>query len=1071
MTKELPDKEAREKIAGLLNVNILVEAGAGSGKTHCLVGRILSLLEQGKAVMGNIVAVTFTRKAAGELKERLQDALEQRLATLEPGSVRSRLEKALLELEESFIGTIHSFCELILRTSPVETGVDPDFQTVDEEQERRLSDQLWQEFIGELQLHQPEALNRVEGMGLSLDNLRNLYRKLSLYPEVTFPCPEASPLDTTSALEALERFLNKITPLMPVSPLERNRWDDLQEAVRLAQRLLQQGELADERQFCRLFTSLERNLRVVQKLWPTRDMAREAQSLFNSFKEETVLPVCRQIREYRYAQIMPLVLPAVKRLVEKRSSLSQLNFQDLLLRTAEALRVQPSLRHRLQQRYTRLLVDEFQDTDPLQAEIIFYLTGQDVEEKDWRRLIPKPGSLFVVGDPKQSIYRFRRADIDTYNLVKCLIRNSGGICLELVTNFRSLPEVTGFVNKAFKKLWPSSATFCQPAFAPLYPERRQAPDTLSGVYRLTVPGVNGHKQSEIARQDARRIASWIRQALDSSLLLTRDDGKTSPITPGDIMILLRYKDDLPIYAAALDNLGIPCHVSGSGTSSSANLTAAYTLLSCLARPDDPVLLAAVLSGPFVGFSDQELWKYRQAGGNFSIFAEVPPGLPADLAEEMKRALERLRSYHRLTRELTGAAAVAAILEKAGFIPWLLAVSPGAISRALQLREYLEKCEMAGDTSFSGLVDRCGEWLSSGSEENLDLNAGTREAVEVMNLHKAKGLEAPVVFLAHPGKVVRKAPEIFIDRSGNVSTGYLQVTESSPYGHGRAIAAHPDWGRLQGREEEYLQAEEQRLLYVAATRARDLLVISSYPEKPEKSPWHLLEEELAEIPEPDHQVVTAWGTGVKMGIDPGEYQEAEELRQRSWEPLRKPGYQAWGVTDLVEEFPLSGRKAGGRGKAWGRAVHRMLEILASGESPELWAGKILKEEGENPAGRDDLLNLIEEVRASDFWLRVELARQRLSEIPLGGMERDTESGLSTCVQGVVDLAFQEDSGWVLADFKSDYYETEEDLQALIAYYKPQLQKYAGLWTMATGEQPVELGLFFTWKRRYVAIARR
>ena len=1073
MSRTLIDQQARDAIKNDLNTTFFIEAGAGSGKTHGLVERVAALVETGHATIDRIAAVTFTRKAAGELKERIQDRLEKRFNELPEGEARRRIEVALLDLERGFIGTIHSFCERLLRERPVEARLDPEFRTVEENEEQPLADQVWREYVLELQTNDDTVIPAVEDTGLTLDDLKSIYDRLRLYPEVEFPCEVGPKVDPGPALQALDRFLATVLPLMPPSPVE-GRWDPLQETIRTVARDRELKDLTGEREFCRAFGLLDRRLRVTQKRWPTRDDALAAQKAFDTFRETVVGPVLQSIREYRYGKVLPIVLPAVRRVGARREALSILNFQDLLLRTASALRDNPELRRYLQRRYTHLLVDEFQDTDPIQAEVMFYLTGEDCEERDWRKLVPRPGSLFVVGDPKQAIYRFRRADIDTYNLVKRLIRNGGGRVVHLKTNFRSIPALAGFINPVFKGVFPENETEYQAAFAPMHTVREPVSGALAGIRKITIPYVRGHLPAEIARLDAQRIARWIRWAVDARLTVARSEGEASPVRPDDILVLLRYKDALATYARALEEHGIPYNISGgSGLKDVLPLAQAHTLLSCVARPDNPVFLAGVLRGPFFGFSDQDLWEYRDAGGCFSIFASVPEGLRPEVAGAFAGAFAKLRLYYRWSRTMPASTAIRLILDDVGLLPWILSepMARSGAANLLMTRELLAVYEAAGKTAFTDLVARFGELIETGTEDELNLDEGGEGAVRLTNLHRAKGLEAPVVFLAHPGKTLSIAPSVYVDRTGVRPRGYLRVNAGGPYGPGPVVAAPPGWGDLQAREQRYQDAEEMRLLYVAATRAKDLLVVSTYEAKPEKSPWFLFDEWLKDVPEldlpPDMPRVDAGSAGAPVSAK--DFVTAREHLAGCWETQKAPSYAVCPVTELVKQGDAPERRTGGKGASWGRAVHRLLERFARGERDlDCRAEIILREEGRPAEEKDDLLDLLREIENTGFWQRVTGSMERLVEAALAAMDVAQDAAgrsIPTVTQGIIDLAFREDRGWVLVEFKTDCYETTHERNALVAYYTPQLQVYARLWERATGVAPVETGIFFTHGKEY------
>jgi ATP-dependent helicase/nuclease subunit A len=224
--------------------------------------------------------------------------------------------------------------------------------------------------------------------------------------------------------------------------------------------------------------------------------------------------------------------------------------------TADLLKNYPEVREYFQDKYRTLLVDEFQDTDPIQAEIVFYLTGKEIEERDWTKLSPHSGSLFVVGDPRQSIYRFRRADIDIYNLVKELVKKTGGEVLHLTTNFRSLKCISTHLNPVFNQQFPETEDSYQAAYASLNTIREDQLNANSGVWKLVIPEEYSKKE-EVVKQDAEAIARVIKAAVSGDMKLNRTHqelaaGIMEKPSYRDFMILLRYKDLMDVYARTLE---------------------------------------------------------------------------------------------------------------------------------------------------------------------------------------------------------------------------------------------------------------------------------------------------------------------------------------------------------------------------------------------------------------------------------------------------------------------------------------------------------------------------------------
>jgi len=499
------DSKARRAIVEDLDTCLLVEAGAGSGKTYSLVERMVALVKENKCTVDKMAAVTFTRKAAAELKGRFQFALEKALARESSQDKKERLNQALNELDRCFLGTIHSFCATLLRERPIEAGLDPDFVEIKELEDALLCKRVWNDYLLRMQVEDPQTLEALLKIDVQPENLNDCYKTLSEYPEVELVRKEAPAPELEPVRVELNKLLDWAENLLPFIVPDKG-WDALQLLLRRGLGWRRVFGLEDNITLLRLLVIMDKQGSVTQNRWHSKEDAKTAQSVFSQFREEYISPSLRAWREYRHKQLLDFVLPAVELYNKRRAERSKLNFQDLLMKVAALLNGNPEVRHYFQERYTHLLVDEFQDTDPIQAEIMFYLAGREVYEQDWRKLIPRPGALFVVGDPKQSIYRFRRADIDIYNEVKRLVSLSGGKVLHLTSNFRSVQAIGDWVNPVFRSLLPGEATSFQAAFTSLDTVRPNGQGKAFGLRAIRIPKVRGNNQSEIALIDARRIA-------------------------------------------------------------------------------------------------------------------------------------------------------------------------------------------------------------------------------------------------------------------------------------------------------------------------------------------------------------------------------------------------------------------------------------------------------------------------------------------------------------------------------------------------------------------------------------
>jgi len=1076
-SKKLKDSVAREAIHTRLEENFLVEAGAGSGKTTCLVDRMTVLLAAGVCRPERLAAVTFTRKAAGELKEKFQVRLEDMFRQEEDSLVKERLGEALEKIEQVFVGTIHSFCTRLLRERPVEAGITPDFAEMEGLEEKLLEEMAWEEYLLEVRFERREFLEQLGGLDLSPDDIKDAFQQLNRYPDVEMFSAEASYPELSGVRKKLEDFCVQASKLLP-SRQPSKGWDDLQKTARMTLRWQRMFDLQQDRYLLRLLEKMDKNARPIYNRWPSKDEAQELEAAFEDFRESKIKPAIKTWLEYRHAYLLKFLLPATEGYRELRRRENKLNFQDLLMITAELLKNNPEVRSYFQENYTHLLVDEFQDTDPIQAEIMFYLTGKDLWERDWTKLSPRSGSLFVVGDPKQSIYRFRRADIDIYNRVKDMIRDSGGEVLYLTSNFRSLSQLIGWTNRVFEELFSSLSSPYQAGFVPMDQVREKDQGAGCGVFKLDLKDVKGNSPEKIAWQDACHVAHWIHCSLKGEIALSRTGGEKEkglgarPL-PGDFLILVYYKKHMTFYARALEALGIPFTLSGGGDiSDSQELQELICLLQSLADPDNPVPLVATLRGLFFGISDDHLYRFKKGGGSFSFFSTLSQDLEEEVQETFELAWETLRRFWKWSRELPPSSAVERIVSELGFLPLALAgeLGKGRAGYLLQALELLRQQESQGEWGFPQAVDFLQRLLEEGLEEELDIEGGGTSAVRIMNLHKAKGLEAPVVILANPGRDPSHDPDLHVIREAEKARGHMVIQKGLNYGS-KTLALPPQWDHYQEEERRYQEAEAVRLLYVAATRAKDLLVISTYPKKPGKSPWNPLEKFLKDAESLPFPVPAALQKEEeeKEPITLSMLEEARNEMEAAVEEMVSPTYAHLRATEARGEKKAPISSARGRGAGWGNIIHAALETLVKNlpvgsEEEKAFSEEKLQDlaekEGQASGQVAEVLQALKEIISSPFWQRVCAASERLAEIPFGVWEKDTYT------TGAVDLAFREAEGWVLVDYKTDALEDEKHLQDLVEYYAPQVELYRRSWEQITGEKVVESGLFFTDKMCYI-----
>jgi ATP-dependent helicase/nuclease subunit A len=999
-----------------------------------------------------MAAVTFTRKAAAELRGRFRLILDRQIE-LERDSPRlERLQRAMIDLERMFAGTIHSFCAKLLRERPVEAGLAPGFREIEEAEDNFLRRRAWREYIEISSARRSREIIALRETGLKPADLDDAFAIVCEYPDVDFPAGDTEIPDAEPAWAALDRFWKELHKMCPAVDPESTC-----QTQELMNNFAPQFARADRRQthaLPRLLT-VWKSVGVTQRWWAGRGKA--AKALLELFQETTVAPFLEQWRQYVYRVCLTLLTEARAGAAGERRKAALLNFTDLLLFASRLVRENVYVREALQQKYRFLFVDEFQDTDPMQLELLFLLASKPGSDADWRKVPLRLGALFLVGDPKQSIYRFRRADIEMYQHARRRIDETGGRVVQLTSCFRSGSGICEWANGVFSNVFPSVATPNQPSF-----ERLDAPpekkDAAGEVLRLLHAA--DVEREDVPNADATAIASFIREQIDS--------GKRAA---GDFLILTRRKKGrLEPYAAALESARVPYEVSGSGGPlESQSVEAMMTLLYTLTHPDDGVVLVGALRGSCFGLSDPDIYDYRKSG---ALNLNAPPGAKPN--GPVGSAIERLSEWRRLARRLPAGAAIDLIFEQSGLLAMAAASSAGGgeAGKLVYAQDRIRAACEAGMT-LGDAVEALEQLETDDESDAPVLESGRRDVVRLMNLHKAKGLEGKVVFLADPLAGVAPRADIRIIRDGAIARGYFAITKS--FGeHGKETLAEPaKWSAFEEQELRFVIAEESRLLYVAATRAREALIVSEWlggARGRVTKPWAALEPYLAGHP----AIVVPSKPSEHIPVQPDLSEAARSLatdeRDAAFALITRPAFQTSAISSLAGHSGVRGadQLAGPGGRDWGSLLHALLEKAAmkiDSSSQELAAVAKWHCAGE-PIEQSigDALAVIALVRASPFWDLVRKADERLVEIPVAILAQNTET--PTIARGIIDLALRFTEGWHIIDYKSDV----APMAQLAVTYGEQVRSYAALWSRISGEPVAFAGLFSVRERRLSADLR-
>ncbi|HEX9189840.1 MAG TPA: UvrD-helicase domain-containing protein [Vicinamibacteria bacterium] len=1051
------DEEARERARRDHRTSLVLEAGAGTGKTTLLVDRIEAIVRGGAARLEEIASVTFTENAATTMKLRLRERLERaRADEALPAVERERVGAALDVLERASVSTIHALCAQVLQERPLECGVLPGFRMADEAEADALFAEAWEEWLGERLVGGDDVLLDALDRGIPLEgdgwgertSLRGLAR--TLVDQRDLEPVAGGPFDAGSARkELLARGARARELAAPVTAGDS-----------LGGRL---ERLADHAEASRFLEgdALVRHLLALEpiqtnfgfaKHWPSAEALAEGRG------------IAAWVRDVRAAWPSALGADLHGRLVRalsgvgvlysrKKAERGVLDFLDLLLKARDALRDHAGVREWFRRRFAHLVIDEFQDTDPLQVEVARLLAGD------------RPGALVVVGDAKQSIYRFRRAEV---RLFRDLVEGApDGAVLHLVQNFRSRPAILRFVNRVFADLIQASDEADQPAY-----EAIAAPPGLSeeaAVVALRFAAPTNASGMDLLGAEAGGLAAFL-AGIARGDEAVRDPlrGALRPSRAGDILVLARRLTRVSVLEEALEALSLRFTVEGGKSFfDRQEVHETLAVLRAVDDPEDRIALVAALRSSFFGVSDRDVVAYSLSGGPLWAGA-IDVGRPG--GPVLGPAVAFLAELHGMRRH----ASVPALLERLYDETRVLAALTGSRRGEAQIANLEKVAALAREASSLGALTLRGftrllEDRIANAREEPDLPStrpGDPDTVRVLSIHKAKGLEAPVVALYDTD-----------------DGGYSPITTVPLWEEGRIAIGFrggcqpPDWDALVRREEKKGRAESRRLLYVAATRARDLLVVPRPPVDAALGEfWKDLVERLPAASDADVRVVDVeaaprsevggrgrelWAIANAEGGDAVASRwtaERKDLVARAAErELRPVSATRLAASAAPEAAPAAG--AGG-GREFGRLVHRLLEWVPLEDVD---------------AGRPARVRAMAEALAPSFGLDAESAGRAAAQVEralsLPVMDRARRSPRvwrelalwfpdgAHLVEGIVDLVFEEQGQLVVVDYKSDAIGEDQAL-AQAAHHAPQLQLYGRGLAQAAGQPVRERLVLFT-----------
>jgi len=1099
LSKVLNDDSARRYAISHYDRSILVEAGAGSGKTAVMAGRIAAMLAEGVSPRA-IAAVTFTELAASELLSRVREFVADLSAGVIATELRVALPNGLSEahrrnltaasaaIDEITCSTIHGFCQRLIKPYPAEADIDPGAGVMD----RNQADLTFLEIVdgwlrerlsggqggilAEMVLHSPG-----ETVALIHKIAENLRRR------PTLAAPAVSPLDghLTAFRQAAADFASFMDGTAAAEP----------ETVAIVERLAGMAaalatapDPATPASLVQLLTSRPHpnlctksgtfaSYRKKGK-WATSakqaglskadgDRLNDAAEIHYTACCDAWNALVQAAAGHALSALIDEAHPILQRYRHHKRASAQLDFDDLIFAARALLRDHDAVRRALGERFAHVLVDEFQDTDPLQTEIFWRLCGEPVDgDDDWTRFQIRPGALFLVGDPKQAIYRFRGADVGAYVQARDAFRaQDADSLLSISTNFRSCASILTFVNERFEAVLSADG---QPGFTALDPFHDDRGGVCVATLDIAVADENGKASAEQQRDaEADAIAELCARLIESQPIIDRRSGAERPCQPGDIALLAPTGAELWRYEEALERRGIPVATqAGKGLFRRQEVQDLIALTRVLADRRDTLALGALLRGPLVGLSEEELldiiWGLPRSEDQPDRIPRLDLGIdPAAIAHPLAReVIERLQSLTRRGNSTTPHELLSQAVDVMRVRPLLLERHRGQAERALaNVDLYIS---LSTGYAVRGLRAFAEAMATAWSDEARAVEGrpdAQEEAVALFTMHAAKGLEWPIVIPINTMTGVMAPESAVLDRQ--TETFYCPVLGVPPEGYDEARQA----------EKEELDRERIRLWYVAATRARELLVLPRLDTTPSKSAWiGLVDLSLADLPSLDVSHLPASLTAARTGVDNAQTRaifaaEAEIIAaaqtRLTWlapsrdesaagTVLREEEASLWtgSADDQPPELDVVAPVQGGRER--GLILHKLIEEVLTGETPEAEAALIeraadlIRSLGRSPVSdpatglsADELAACVARTLALP-----DIAALRpglLAEFPVYAAQAN--DGLETATAGIADALTVGKGGQpvVVVDWKSD---VNPDAQTL-DHYHAQVRAYLNM----------------------------
>jgi len=1059
--------ENQRKAAEERGKDIILTAGAGSGKTMTLVARYTTLLAEGIPPR-RIAAITFTKKAAREMRSRVRAKVMALQQTTEDAQEQQKWSALASQMDSARIGTIHSLCSEILRNHPAEAGIDPAFEVIDEGLGAALKQEAVENTLS-LLVEQAEFAPllynlKVKDLNILLsDLLKNRLDAREAF-EVQLD-PEALLLQALQERMSHPLIKEIITDLRSVSHYElmEDAGDKLtlmiEELLALwaeAETLMVQGDLVGCAQ--KLFEA-RRNKMMLNIGKKTSEYKEALRELRNHFKtminpitggEDSDDTIPDEATNTLFKEILPLLKEAFEAVQnayqEKLAERQALDFDDLEYGALQLLR-NDTIKSYWQNELDAILVDEFQDTNQRQQEIIEALTG-------------RAGSLFIVGDMKQSIYRFRQADVTVFKKVQEQICRNAGLSLDLALTYRTheplLLTMGDILANAIGTEQEGRPDYYVP-YTEMCADKKTAPDNLKPPHVEFIFGIG--EKSDTAREAGAH-------ALVERLLQLKMDGQITKWN--EVALLFRSAYAYSEYEEALEDAGVPfVSVAGKGFYERGEIRDLLNILCALADPEDDLAFAGLLRSPAFGLSDAALYLLRQKGKSYwQVVQEDCSCLDENDHGKAQRALEILQHLLPMVDRVPVGELIKAVIDTLHYRAILASVdtkqdgqeAAGTGGRLYRnLDKLLDDAYATDQISLRNYLESIKTLNDAGAREG-EAPAEAEGSVQLMTIHKAKGLEFEVVVLAGAGRGKKTDSEL--------------VYTSKELGVSLKLDPAPMFYKLAKQmDEDQDEMEELRVLYVALTRAKHKFIISGDAKSWESGKltfnnWakklaeavgldaSLTSEEIGKVITTDTSrgyPVRVWCVGEGYTSTTKAETTFEEKTPEGtplrplYQPILEPSTatgdeeetQAWDPSEWI----VSGGESKVQGKMVGNIIHKAIALRLLPEDPKfkafiesalIHAGVVSEAQREYASLRAN--ELLERLRRTALWEAVDKSSVRYHEVPYAyQVNGRTENR-------VIDLLYEDENGWHIVDFKSDQIDSYLEKERLISDYKHQVKRY-------------------------------